>query len=671
MPTTIPPVYATSNQEVEAVNVIIENEKKLDKIWHYSQRYAGSWDGSSFERICTFRNVIDFPMTFPHFLPVHEMFYPNSPSIIRADGSKSKMDGVCLFRDGVIPDYKFEINGKRTTLSAWSMLIASGSMSFEKLITKVWEITCFAIMGEELDPAECINGAILENRTNSSTNCLNLEIWFSVRSDAICTAILEKLQQIMDKTTVDRFEVRRLVFPKFIKLKYFQTKHKYEKPTDYLGSPFGGLPNTGFPSQIELLEDDDELLNNISKQYPRLKTKNSMESFLIERLKNIRVPKTLEEILAIESFGFKKHDLDGAFKAYKRIAKDDPITKAKEFFMVMLNKLAAENYDDLCIGMFKYPIISHEMLDTIISLVFEKALNDPKYQDIYARLIIDLGCIASEIWSQNYLKISYFSGPSALAGDGFYFDVSGETEIKDMKWDGPFSTEAISKNAALDAINFKSLINAQCQKEFEKIVCLSAEDSEENKKKKERFNNSMCLVAQIFYADETLGIDFINAYIDRLLNSGDFKTMSDIQTKSLCSLLRICGQKIDTIEKSLMDSLMNILQYLSKDKPRLTSFVRCYAMDIIDMRTAEWKDSRSIERSARTLTKAAARDAIIAEEKAARAKLLTSGAVAGGAFNSASRGGGSSGSYNASRGGGGSYNASRGGGGGSYSASRW
>ena len=54
----------------------------------------------------------------------------------------------------------------------------------------------------------------------------------------------------------------------------------------------------------------------------------------------------------------------------------------------------------------------------IISVVFEKALNDPKFQDIYARLIIDLGCIASEIWSQNYLKISYFAGPSAPAGDG-------------------------------------------------------------------------------------------------------------------------------------------------------------------------------------------------------------------------------------------------------------
>jgi len=643
---------------VEPVIIIENKEKNLDKVWHYSQRYAGSWDGSSFERICTFRNVIDFPMTFPHFLPLHEIFYPHSPSIIREDGTKSKMDGVCLFRDKVIPDYKFEINGKRTTLSAWSMLIASSSMPFEKLITKVWEITCFAIMGEELDPAECINGAILENRTNSSTNCLNLEIWFSVRSDAICTAILEKLQKIMDKTTVDRFEVRRLMFPKFIKLKYFQTKHKYEKTTDYLGSPFGGLPNTGFPSQIELLEEDDGLLNSISKQYPRLKTKYNMEIFLIERLKNIRAPKSLEEILAIESFGFKKHDLDGSFKAYKRLSKDDPITKAKEFFMGMLNKLAAENYDELCVGMFKYPIISHEMLDTIISLVFEKALNDPKYQDIYARLTIDLGCIASEIWSQNYLKISYFAGPSAPAGDGFYFDVSGETEIKDMKWDGPFATEAISKKSALDAINFKSLINAQCQSEFEKIICLSAEDSEENKKKKERFNNSMCLVAHIFYADETLSIDFINVYIDRLLNGGDFKTMSDIQTKALCSLLRICGQKIDTIEKSLMDSLMNILQYLSKDKPRLTSFVRCYAMDIIDMRTAEWKDPRSIERSARTLTKAAARDAIIAEEKEARAKLFTS-SVSVGVFNSASRGGGGGGSYSASRGGGGSYNTSR------------
>jgi hypothetical protein len=188
-------------QEVVAKNTL----KKLDKNWTYIYRYAGAWNDSAFEPVCTFSEGVDFPQTFPHFLPVHEMFSLHSPSIVRENGSKSILDGVCLFRSGVIPDYKYEINGKRTTLSAWSMLIASGSMSFEKLIARVWEITCFAIMGEEIDPAECICGAILENRTNSKTNSINLEVWFSVRSDAICIAILEKLRQVMDEAMIDRF----------------------------------------------------------------------------------------------------------------------------------------------------------------------------------------------------------------------------------------------------------------------------------------------------------------------------------------------------------------------------------------------------------------------------------------------------------------------------------
>jgi len=68
--------------------------------------------------------------------------------------------------------------------------------------------------------------------------------------------------------------------------------------------------------------------------------------------------------------------------------------------MSTLNKLSAENYDQLKEELLRYRVESHEMLKTVVRVVFDKALSDVKFQDIYAKLCLELGKKAKDFWGK-------------------------------------------------------------------------------------------------------------------------------------------------------------------------------------------------------------------------------------------------------------------------------
>ncbi len=121
----------------------------------------------------------------------------------------------------------------RTILNAYEMSTSAGGVSLDKFTESVWLTLCYALIGEIQDPAECINGVWLEDRSNShggrgrgggSKNAqLSVQVWFAVRDDEVCEAICERLRSVLNKMA----EETRLAWsaPRFVKVAHLAKKH--------------------------------------------------------------------------------------------------------------------------------------------------------------------------------------------------------------------------------------------------------------------------------------------------------------------------------------------------------------------------------------------------------------------------------------------------------------
>ena len=169
-----------------------------------------------------------------------------------------------------------------------------------------------------------------------------------------------------------------------------------------------------------------------------------------------------------------------------------PLEAARQFFMSSLNKLSAENYDVLKKTLIDYNVVSHAMFEAVVQVVFDKALDDVKFQDIYARLCLELGLKATESWGNKYLKTAFLSENQGPSGQGWYYttaagDKAPGTPLEEYEgWVGPIelddtdapqvknkqgamvdnSPQLKAESLGMKKVNFKRTIMDMCEKEF-------------------------------------------------------------------------------------------------------------------------------------------------------------------------------------------------------------
>jgi hypothetical protein len=131
--------------------------------------------------------------------------------------------GYMLFRETVMPDFKQEVDGRRVTLNAYRSRLAVSTIDL-KFVHRAWETMILSLMGEIIDPAECVNGVYLTDTHSGKSTSLRVEVWFAVRDDKICEAICEEFREEINRE-MKRLE-QTVIFPKFTKMDYFMTKHK-------------------------------------------------------------------------------------------------------------------------------------------------------------------------------------------------------------------------------------------------------------------------------------------------------------------------------------------------------------------------------------------------------------------------------------------------------------
>jgi len=334
---------------------------------------------------------------------------------------------------------------------------------------------------------------------------------------------------------------------------------------------------------------------------------------------------------------------DRAENPYDRTREVDPLTAITKQAKGIMNKISRETFAKLSEEMVGLNITSQEMLENVIEVTFDKALEDVFFQDLYADLFNKLGERAT-VWSSRYLKVARLDAEAGSAGEGWYFDVSGAETAAERSWQGRYGTEEEARTAGMKLTNFKRLLLNRCQREFEKEdqfrplameqemdeqersnaaaagVALSAEREGELAERaavrdskrlrlKRRMLANIAFIGQLYRIEGMLTAPIMHYCIARLLNQGNIDNPDEENTEALTKLLTLIGGKLAKEDAASptprMGQYFDLIARLSTH-PKLSSRVKFACLDLIDLRRGGWVlrgAAASVERQTMTLTR--------------------------------------------------------------------
>ncbi|XP_060219044.1 eukaryotic translation initiation factor 4G-like isoform X2 [Lycium barbarum] len=226
----------------------------------------------------------------------------------------------------------------------------------------------------------------------------------------------------------------------------------------------------------------------------------------------------------------------------------------------ILNKLTPQNFERLFQQVKEVNIDNDKTLDGVISQIFDKALMEPTFCEMYATFCQHLAA-----------------------------------ELPDLSVDN-------------EKITFKRLLLNKCQEEFERgereeqeanvtneegEVKLSAEEREEKRvKARRRMLGNIRLIGEL-YKKRMLTERIMHECIMKLL--GDYQNFDEENIEALCKLMSTIGEMIDHAKaKEHIDVYFDRMEKLSNNM-KLSSRVRFMLKDSIDLRKNKWQQRRKVE----------------------------------------------------------------------------
>ncbi|KAL3028073.1 hypothetical protein AAZX31_03G093400 [Glycine max] len=225
----------------------------------------------------------------------------------------------------------------------------------------------------------------------------------------------------------------------------------------------------------------------------------------------------------------------------------------------ILNKLTPQNFDRLFEQVKAVNIDNAVTLTGVISQIFEKALMEPTFCEMYANFCFHLA-----------------------------------SELPDFSEDN-------------EKITFKRLLLNKCQEEFERgereeeeankadegEVKQSAEEREERRvKARRRMLGNIRLIGEL-YKKKMLTERIMHECIKKLL--GQYQDPDEEDIEALCKLMSTIGEMIDHPKAKVhMDAYFERMKLLSNNM-NLSSRVRFMLKDSIDLRKNKWQQRRKVE----------------------------------------------------------------------------
>ncbi|KAG8391465.1 hypothetical protein BUALT_Bualt01G0190600 [Buddleja alternifolia] len=226
----------------------------------------------------------------------------------------------------------------------------------------------------------------------------------------------------------------------------------------------------------------------------------------------------------------------------------------------ILNKLTPQNFEKLFEQVKQVNIDTVVTLSGVISQIFDKALMEPTFCEMYANFCFHLAA-----------------------------------DLPDLTVDG-------------QRITFKRLLLNKCQEEFERgereeeeankaeaegEVKLTAEEREEKRlQARRRMLGNIRLIGEL-YKKRMLTERIMHSCINKLL--GQHQNPDEENIEALCKLMSTIGEMIDHPKaKEFMDAYFDIMAQLSNNM-KLSSRVRFMLKDAIDLRKNKWQQRRKVE----------------------------------------------------------------------------
>lgn len=139
----------------------------------------------------------------------------------------------------------------------------------------------------------------------------------------------------------------------------------------------------------------------------------------------------------------------------------DPVDITVKKVNSILNKLTLEMFDSLSSKMLEIPITSMRMLAGVVGAIFDKALSEPKFGELYAMFCKKL---------VEYRKDKKWDFVKVIKQeDGqFYWTNAIDENDKEFELKGPYADKKDAEDKGRKATEFKRALLNRCQHEFEK-----------------------------------------------------------------------------------------------------------------------------------------------------------------------------------------------------------
>lgn len=223
----------------------------------------------------------------------------------------------------------------------------------------------------------------------------------------------------------------------------------------------------------------------------------------------------------------------------------------------ILNKLTPEKFDRLVFELLNLGINSKTILKGIILLIFEKALEEPKYSSLYARLCLRLSHDAPN-----------FDDPSS------------------------------------NSTSFRRLLLSKCQEEFESRAnataafdrrdgSLSVEEQEEKALAKRKMLGNIKFIGELGKFG-MLHEAILHKCIQQLLAKKKKANVADMgeDIECLCQIMATVGKRLDVPKaKNIMDQYFDRMEMLA-ESPELPSRIKFMLEDTIELRRNAWVSRR-------------------------------------------------------------------------------
>ncbi|GAB1609027.1 eukaryotic translation initiation factor 4 gamma 2, partial [Argonauta hians] len=219
----------------------------------------------------------------------------------------------------------------------------------------------------------------------------------------------------------------------------------------------------------------------------------------------------------------------------------------------ILNKLTPEKFDKLSLELLNVGIDSQLILKGIILLIFEKALDEPKYSSLYAQLC------------------------HRLCKDAPNFDHSSSKTI-----------------------TFRRLLLNKCQDEFEnrsrateafdkKDGPLNDDEAEQYHLAKQKMLGNIKFIGELGKL-EMLHEGILHKCIKQLLEKKKNVSIKDMaeDLECLCQIIRTVGRRLDSVEaKAWMDKYFERIKNFASNSD-LPSRIRFMLQDVVELRANKW-----------------------------------------------------------------------------------